>query len=193
MRRATKHRDRPQGCERQKRGRTCQYQLYSDKPASLATFFTASDSESKGTNATPSSRRIKVRFNRFECIEASGDGFFHTKDEIAWTYTSITSRGVNRVGETREYGNVKTGTISMFDDNTILFEGEVTDRLCAHVQCFEMDDGPEKWHAQVRQILGQVGSMLEMNGNVIGLVPDLGSVADAVGLVAEICNFFATF
>ena len=164
-----------------------------DKPTSIATFFTVPDGESKGTAATLSPRSIRVRFNKFRCIEASGDGFFNTKDEIAWTYTSSTSRGTNRVSETREYGSVKTGTVSTFDANTILFEGEVTDRLCAHIQCFEMDDGPASWHDEVRQILGQVGSMLELNGNIIGLIPGLGSVADAVGLIAEICKFFATF
>lgn len=160
-----------------------------------ATVFTAPESHQVsafgGVDKSP--RDMIVRLHKFECIEASGDGIFKTKDEITWKFVSGIMDHTERIGQSREYGSITSGKMTMFDTNTILYQGVIPECLCTHVQVFEMDDGHQKWHDTVRKILREVGSMLEKNADEMEWGHDELRVQAEVKLVAAICKFFDDF
>ncbi|WP_433257437.1 hypothetical protein ACQPYK_20435 [Streptosporangium sp. CA-135522] len=119
---------------------------------------------SRSDTATPVSPPpidLRLDLQRFECRRSTGDTVFGPQDEIYWAYASANEAARNKWNKTREYGDVQTGSVRVFDAGTTLFNGRVGNSLPIHIQCWEADDSPSSWHNKLVEDLKKIGDKLQ--------------------------------
>jgi hypothetical protein len=100
----------------------------------------------------------RMDFSKFYCVRDTPEA---TKDEIYWAYGSANEIGTKRKNVTREYGSGVKGKWWTFDSGTTLFDGQVTNALPVHIECWEADDSPGSWYNQLRDALERINAELE--------------------------------
>ncbi|MEU7062902.1 hypothetical protein [Streptomyces sp. NPDC046161] len=108
-----------------------------------------------GTAST--TENVAIALDRFRCTRASQEP---SRDEIYWALSAASDTGTKQTSITREYGEVITGSISEFDDGTMLFNGPVNRFLTARIICWEADHSPGDWLDKMREAMEDISDLL---------------------------------
>ncbi|WP_051852977.1 Kelch repeat-containing protein [Streptomyces aureocirculatus] len=113
---------------------------------------TVVDSSDQGDQEAAASPTFHARIDleKFYCKDDTNES---TRDEIYWTIASSSEPGKNRAYRTREYGSVVQGSTREFDGGTVLFDGLLSKHTGCHISCWEADDSPDGFYAELARKL----------------------------------------
>jgi hypothetical protein len=171
-------------------------------PETLATRYI--DSKGRRDSKSSRSQRMKLRFGSYKCIKAAGDAG-GSRDEIYWTWGAASDGGSKRNGKSDTQGKVEDGDVIYVSPaelswnpvgikGPVIFEGNVSDNLEAHLEVWEEDDSSNSWVAKLKEKMYEIaGECFDYAVDIMNADSEADKAAAIVGLVGTCFGIIAAF
>lgn len=110
----------------------------------------------------------RVDFYKFQCIRRSTE-LGH--DEPYWAYASATDGRRKYSHTTPQFDKIAAGYWGVFDANTTLFSGPVTNGAAFNITCFERDRSGQNWHVDLARQLQKLSNDILALVDIIDALP----------------------
>ncbi|OJT17411.1 hypothetical protein BO221_45685 [Archangium sp. Cb G35] len=128
---------------------------------------------------------VKMRFSHFHCDRESGES---GRDEIYWVSAAGADSMAKQTYESAEFGAISTGDTEYFPSESIMFRGQVNQRLTFNIQCWEADHSSGGFYNDLRSALRDIAEAAVEAALSLADDPDGGDAAGWAAMIAIVAG-----